>query len=249
MKNAFLFLLLFALSACGPRGARNHPVAEEEFYRGPQHGLSDLLIPTTYRLLIIQKDDEKCDKASMKDFMTVKGQKLATVCESTYRRCLIEGSCKIIESNGKVIPIGYHKTEDKKNYWNLFDMEKCPYGKGIQGSCLDPYRTVAADTDYWKVGEVIFVPDFEGVKLADGTTHDGFFVVRDTGGAINGQHRFDFFVGILLRNDDENTFSQMKFNDKRSRFEYRKATSEETEIVIRNRAFPEIPEYLRVPQK
>ena len=74
---------------------------------------------------------------------------------------------------------------------------------------LDPYRTLAADTGRLgkhekkfkgKGGVVptstrVFILEFAGKELPDGTTHDGWFVVNDTGGGIYGCH-FDVFTGF-----------------------------------------------------
>lgn len=34
--------------------------------------------------------------------------------------------------------------------------------------CLDPYFTVAADLNFYKLGDVIFVPQFVGEVMPDG---------------------------------------------------------------------------------
>jgi D-alanyl-D-alanine carboxypeptidase/3D domain len=73
-----------------------------------------------------------------------------------------------------------------------------------------PFRTLAADIGYpkykkvdprWKgrgglvpVGTHVYIKEFDGLPLPDGTTHDGWFIVNDTGGAIFGAH-FDVFTG------------------------------------------------------
>lgn len=84
-------------------------------------------------------------------------------------------------------------------------------GKGygiLRGVPLDPFRTLAADIGALKSSEEkwkgkggicppltkVFIEEFVGVELPDGTTHDGWFVVNDTGGGIFGCH-FDVFVG------------------------------------------------------
>lgn len=78
--------------------------------------------------------------------------------------------------------------------------------KGIE---CDPFRTVAADNGRmqrhdprWKgkggvvpAGTKVFILELVGVRLPDGTTHDGWVTVNDTGGAIKGAH-FDVFTGV-----------------------------------------------------
>jgi 3D (Asp-Asp-Asp) domain-containing protein len=41
----------------------------------------------------------------------------------------------------------------------------------------------------------VFILELAGVRLPDGTTHDGWCTVNDTGGAIFGAH-FDVFTGV-----------------------------------------------------
>lgn len=73
---------------------------------------------------------------------------------------------------------------------------------------LVPFRTLAADLGLkaksdpnWKdkgglvpAGTHVFIKEYVGIKLPDGTTHDGWFIVNDTGGGIFGAH-FDIFTG------------------------------------------------------
>jgi len=77
-----------------------------------------------------------------------------------------------------------------------------------EGIELDPFRTLASDTGRMRrhdpqfkgkggvvpSGTKVFILEFVGVKLPDGTTHDGWFVTNDTGGGIFGAH-FDVFTG------------------------------------------------------
>jgi len=82
-------------------------------------------------------------------------------------------------------------------------------GTGVQnGIPLVPFRTLAADIGRtkksepsWKgkggvvpVGTRVYIKEYKGIRLPDGTWHDGWFVVNDTGGGIFGVH-FDVFVG------------------------------------------------------
>jgi 3D (Asp-Asp-Asp) domain-containing protein len=80
----------------------------------------------------------------------------------------------------------------------------------IAGVECDPWRTLAADVGILKIarhdptykghggvvprGTKVFILEYAGRKLPDGTTHDGWFTVNDTGGGIFGAH-FDVFVG------------------------------------------------------
>lgn len=77
--------------------------------------------------------------------------------------------------------------------------------KGIE---LEPFRTLATDTGNMRrhdpkfkrkggvvpPGTRVYILEYDGLELPDGTVHDGWFVANDTGGGIYGAH-FDVFVG------------------------------------------------------
>jgi murein DD-endopeptidase MepM/ murein hydrolase activator NlpD len=82
-------------------------------------------------------------------------------------------------------------------------------GYGLQrGVPLAPFRTLAADLGRYSTsdrrfkgkgglvpaGTRVFILELAGLRLPDGTTHDGWCVVNDTGGKIFGAH-FDVFTG------------------------------------------------------
>lgn len=86
----------------------------------------------------------------------------------------------------------------------------CPTTKGAAGVCLIPYISVAADARYWNMGDIVSMPGMKGKKvtLPDGKTflHPGYFIVHDTGGAIKGSNRFDFYTGTLGAHHEDNSF-------------------------------------------
>lgn len=83
--------------------------------------------------------------------------------------------------------------------YSRFNVARGPYGDGVKGNILVPFRTVAADPSV-PVGTVLFIPALRGqtVPLPGGTTavHDGYVMVADRGGGITGAH-IDLFVGTL----------------------------------------------------
>lgn len=93
--------------------------------------------------------------------------------------------------------------------FHVVPQSKLGIGFGVQrGIPYTPYRTLAADIGAYKNSEKafrgkgglvppktrVFIKEFVGVKLPDGTVHDGWFIVNDTGGGIFGAH-FDVFAG------------------------------------------------------
>jgi len=55
-------------------------------------------------------------------------------------------------------------------------------------------RTVAVDPRYIPRRSVLFIRETVGLRLADGTIHDGYWYASDTGGAIKGQ-KIDLYTG------------------------------------------------------
>lgn len=90
------------------------------------------------------------------------------------------------------------------------DIGTCETARGAAGRCLIPYMSVAADPRHFRMGDVIEMPAMRGkkIKMPDGVTikHPGYFIVMDTGGAIKGPNRFDFFTGSHGANHPDNAF-------------------------------------------
>jgi 3D (Asp-Asp-Asp) domain-containing protein len=74
-----------------------------------------------------------------------------------------------------------------------FRITKERYGLSSTGCPLVPYRTIAVDPHVVKLGSRVFIPQFKGAKLPDGTIHDGMFIANDYG-HFRGRH-IDIFTG------------------------------------------------------
>lgn len=83
-----------------------------------------------------------------------------------------------------------------------------PFGTGSRNNPLVPFRTLACDLGglassrpwlhggYPRFGQRIYIPKAKGIKLPDGTSHNGIFHCGDTGGLITGNH-IDVFIGAV----------------------------------------------------
>ena len=67
-------------------------------------------------------------------------------------------------------------------------------GRDSLGCRLTPMRTVAVDPKVVPRHSVLFIKETVGLKLPDGSAHDGFWYASDVGGAIKGA-RIDLFTG------------------------------------------------------
>ncbi|MCX5742198.1 MAG: 3D domain-containing protein [Proteobacteria bacterium] len=73
------------------------------------------------------------------------------------------------------------------------DVAEHPFGRGAGLRPLIPFKSVAVDPRIVKIGEPIYIPEFDGMVLPDGSTHDGCVRADDTGGGIK-KRKMDFFV-------------------------------------------------------
>jgi 3D (Asp-Asp-Asp) domain-containing protein len=78
-----------------------------------------------------------------------------------------------------------------------FRVSRSKYGLGSTGCRLIPYRTIAVDPRFVKLGTRVYIPQLKGTQLPDGTVHDGMFIASDRG-HFRGAH-VDFFVGAGSR--------------------------------------------------
>lgn len=172
------------------------------------------LLPTTYYLA--QEDKISC-KGSYRDDVydgtektkvkTPGGKVIATVCSRYYRFLTMEGSGLLSDRGQGKLTINW------AGKFRFKIQKRCKMGHGISPKdCLLSHHTIAADPKIHKVGDIIYIPSAVGLQLPDGSTHNGYFIVLDTGGAFIGvgQQRVDLFVG--LENDSNNVFRNAGFH-------------------------------------
>ena len=84
----------------------------------------------------------------------------------------------------------------------VFNLKATLYHAGAKGvGALDSLgckvvamRTVAVDKNLIPKRSILFIKETVGMKLPDGSVHDGYWYASDTGGAIKGQ-RIDLYTG------------------------------------------------------
>ena len=190
--------------------------ASEETTQSDMTQIADLL-PTTYYLA--QEDKISCkgkyrdqifDGTETSEIKDPDDAVIATVCTRYYRFLTMEGSGLLKDrGQGKVTVNWAGKFRFKKQ-------NRCKLGHGISPrDCLLSHHTIAADPKVHKVGDIIYIPDAVGIQLPNGSIHNGYFIVLDTGGAFVGigQQRVDLFVG--LQNDNKNVFKDKGFHHKK----------------------------------
>ncbi|HEX5058030.1 MAG TPA: 3D domain-containing protein [Kofleriaceae bacterium] len=81
----------------------------------------------------------------------------------------------------------------KATCFEQLDVEQFPFGRGAGFRPLIPFKSVAIDPRLVPLGEPLYIPEFDGMMLPDGSIHDGCVRADDTGGGIK-KRKMDFFV-------------------------------------------------------
>jgi len=104
-----------------------------------------------------------------------------------FRRDLVmEGGGRLLDGR----TVMFHK---RINGENRFRVSRSKYGIDSRGCALQPWRTVAVDPRFVRLGSTVYIPQLKGAVLPDGTIHDGMFMANDRG-HFRGAH-VDIFVG------------------------------------------------------
>lgn len=196
--------------------------------------------PTVYYKPLYTLNEESCEE---KDLVNLRGKEkevLLQLCPRMKSECLLQGSC-LIRTDDRLRSFNYFRMQDKMPLFAEIDTEVCPYGLGLSNICLDPFYTVAADKSLMKKGDVIFVPAIVGMDLPNGQRHNGYLVVRDSGGAIKGKGRFDFFSGYIHWRNRENPFTQAGLISKSTNKDWFIVSGESAELIRKRRNFPRLP--------
>jgi 3D (Asp-Asp-Asp) domain-containing protein len=169
------------------------------------------------------------DGSEKSGIMDRDNKKIATVCTRFFRVLNMEGSAILKDRGQGDFVVNYAGVVNGDRRFRK--VERCIYGEGVSKNlCLLPHHTLATDNKIHKIGEIVYIPKAEGLILPDGSVHEGFFIVRDTGGAFEGvgHQRVDIFTG--LEPDLNNTFSRAGFNHQ-TEFEAFKVTGDSAENI------------------
>ena len=135
------------------------------------------------------------------EVLTPGGDLIAEVCTRFFKVLSMEGTGRLKDRGEGTITVNW------AGKYRFRAMDKCVFGEGVeQDLCLIPFHTIAADLESHELNSVVFIPKAKGIMLPDGRIHNGYFLVRDTGGAFRGRgfNRIDLFVGN--QHDHDNVF-------------------------------------------
>lgn len=152
----------------------------------PESALTDLgeFKPTFYWVLLEERFAGERDTP----LLDAEGKEFGLFPKDFVKQAKIEGTAKL--RDGRVINVS----------GKGFKVVDAPHGLGAGGYHLIPFRSIAVDRNEIALGTRLFVPEAVGMRLPDGTIHDGLFYAHDVGGGIKGR-RVDFFTGTGRRQD------------------------------------------------
>ncbi|MBC7421591.1 MAG: hypothetical protein H7328_12760, partial [Bdellovibrio sp.] len=190
-----LILILSFSVGCGRAKIDSDDIIDENVYVPlSEEQAKKLITPTIYYIPQHDGVNASCAATDVKSMKDKTGRLLATVCPSFLKFCILQGTCKVLVGSNFIL-LHYSQVSNNEYIFTRVDESVCRYGYGTKKACVDPYYSVAADLSIYKAGTVIFIPALVGLLLPDATLHAGYFIVRDTGSAIRGYGRFDFFTG------------------------------------------------------
>ncbi len=245
MKKTILSLVLLATFACGKEATKETGIPDRTIppvvVDPADMNTIVPLLPSMYYLP--QEKNITCvgkystsgpvyDGSERSNIRDRKGKIIATVCTRFYRVLNMEGSAILKDRGDGEIAVNYAGVVSSDRRFRI--LAHCSFGEGVKKNlCLLPHHTLATDNKAHAVGDIIYMPKADGLVLPDGTLHEGFFIVRDTGGAFQGigAKRVDIFTGV--EPDLNNTFSRAGFNH-HTETEAFKVTGKSADL-IRNR--------------
>ncbi len=122
---------------------------------------------------------------------TPRGEFIGAFSERFVRELKMEGAGWL--ADGRVINYAGRCRYGVGTCFEFLDPKAFPYGRGAGRRPLVPFRSIAVDRRLVQIGEPLYVPEFDGMYLPDGSVHDGCVRADDTGGAIK-KRLVDFFV-------------------------------------------------------
>lgn len=206
LHAACLLVIVSALvaPALTPAGADTSKIAARGNAQSPRHPTpgrnkiccgyplsEDLGFALRFYWLAMEQRFAGAFEEPTQDIYTREGYYFGTFPERFVRALRMEGSGLL--ADGRVINYDGRCPYGVGTCFEQLDPDTHPYGRGAGRRPLVPFRSVAVDPRVIAIGEPLYFPELDGIRLPDGTIHDGCVRADDTGGAIK-HRKIDFFV-------------------------------------------------------
>ncbi|OFZ31606.1 MAG: hypothetical protein A2622_03215 [Bdellovibrionales bacterium RIFCSPHIGHO2_01_FULL_40_29] len=248
MKALFYILIVVTIAGCAPGhdSTTSKTVAKKTYVPLTEEQKKKFVTPTVY--YIPQYDQTTMACSERKSIKSKLGKEIISVCKEIYDDCVMQGTCEITQNGESFLLNVAGKVEGERRFQRL-QHSVCVFGKGavrdreksFKVMCIDPYFSLAADLSIYKLGDVIYIPDAVGLQLPGGSQHNGYFIVRDTGGGIKGHGRFDFFSGFDSLKNPSHPFRKLQFNDRTTHVPFFLVTGSVAQEILDMRNFPLLP--------
>ena len=120
----------------------------------------------------------------------------------------IDGQIYNYDTQGKVAlaDCSKYRTDMPHAPYVRFKKSNSKYGEGENDFALVPYRSIAIDPKFMRIGTLLYIPEARGnpIRTPEGKFlfHDGYFFAADTGFGVYGNH-IDVFNGVSKINPFE----------------------------------------------
>jgi 3D (Asp-Asp-Asp) domain-containing protein len=186
------------LAGGGPDGApEGDEVAEAELEAEPEVAeigaqLGEFRITFYWMAMERQDDDAQAREVVLLDRAC---EPLAEVTRDFAARLALEGTGRL--SDGRIINVAGACDCESACYYLPRPHKR--WGVGVARRPLAPFRSVAVDPRHVAIGQLLYVPELDGLTMPGrrpygGFVHDGCVIADDRGGNIVGQ-QLDFFTG------------------------------------------------------
>ncbi|MEZ4361257.1 MAG: 3D domain-containing protein [Kofleriaceae bacterium] len=183
-----------------PLQARAEPLGKEKLCCGYPLAAEEAWALRFY-WLANQEDYDDPEEIQYRDpdeveLYTPRGFYLGSVPDRFAWALRMEGSG--LMSDGRVINYAGPCNYGYGTCFEELELARYPFGRGSKRRPLRPFISVAIDLSVVPLGDPLYIPEFDGMNLPDGSVHDGCVRADDTGGGIKKQ-KMDFFV-VTYRN-------------------------------------------------
>lgn len=178
------------LANSGQGDAASSEPRDASFDAGP--GTPKGTVVLTYYWVTNQADYSGANDTVLCD---TKANPLSTVPLAFAQALALEGTGRL--TDGRLLNVGGSCacSSGMRTCYDVLDPAKYPWGLGVGGRALRPFRSIAVDKSFISIGERVYVPAFDGITMPSsyGFVHDGCLSADDVGGGITGAH-IDWFV-------------------------------------------------------
>lgn len=145
-------------------------------------------VGVTYKMTYYWTYDSKTEPVTPENItvnlQTTDNEVIASVDQALAKRISMEGSGFL--PDGRLINLANDYDWPAARFF-VVDTTIAPYGYDSQSGPLVPWKTVAVDPTVIPLNSDVYITEFNGLELPDGSFHDGWFKATDTSHSFSGK--------------------------------------------------------------